>query len=545
MWFLPNASGNPPGAFRLVLSLCLACLILPLTACRPAAPRAELTIINGKEPESLDPAILTGQPDGRVALAMFEGLTRFNAVTAEAEPGLAYAWEISPDLLTYTFHLRTNLVWSTGEPLRADDVLYSWIRILIPEVASDYSGNLFYIRNAEAFNLGKIKDPNEVGIHAPDPFTVVVQLADPTPFFLDLCAFHPQLVVPRQAIEKYGDRWLKVRPLPVSGAFELLDWRLEDRIRLRRNPRYWDAANTHVETVDVLPINNPATALNLFLTREVDIVWDKNLVPTELLDVLRLRPDFHVYDFLASQFIRYNVTRKPFSDVRVRHALSMVIDRQRLVTRVTKGGERPSTHITPLGIPGYQPPEGLPYDPEGARKLLAEAGFPNGAGFPRFNYLFNSQRDNENIAIELQAMWKKELNINVELRAMEWKTYLRAQSDLDFDLSRSSWVGDYTDPNTFLDMFMSDNPNNRCGWRNAEYDALMRKANGTANVAERERLLQKAETILVKTEGPIAPLYIMVGFNLFDTNRVQGLFNNLRDEHPLRTLRKVSTPRTD
>ncbi len=545
MWFLPNASGNLPGAFRVLLAACLTALLLPALGCRPAAPRADLTIANGAEPESLDPAMLTGQPDGRVAFAMFEGLTRFNAVTGAAEPGLACAWDISSNLLTYTFHLRTNLVWSTGEPLRADDVVYSWIRILTPEVASDYSGNLYYIRNAEAFNLGKIKDPAQVGVHAPDPFTVVVELTNPTPFFLELCAFHPQLVVQRQVVEKYGDRWLKVRPLPVSGAFELVEWRLEDRIRLRRNPRYWDAANTGAETVDILPGNNATAALNLFLTKQVDIIWDKNLIPSDLIDVLRLRPDFHFFDFLASYFIRHNVTRKPLNDVRVRQALSMVIDRQRLVTRVTKGGESPSSHITPIGIPNYTPPEGTPYDPPGARKLLAEAGFPNGSGFPRISYLFNSTREHERIGVEMQAMWKQELNIDVELRSMEWKTYLRAQSDLDYDLSRSAWVGDYTDPNTFLDMFMSDNPNNRCGWRNPEYDALMRKANGSADSAVRERLLQQAETLLIKTDNAITPLFIMAGFNMFDTNNVEGIYNNLRDMHPLRTVRKVRPPRKD
>ncbi|MGV3772642.1 MAG: peptide ABC transporter substrate-binding protein [Verrucomicrobiales bacterium] len=516
----------------------LICVSVVLGGCTISEPPADLRIINGKEPETLDPGLLTGQPDGRVALSLFEGLTRYNAVTAEPEPGLAESWTISDDGKTYTFSLRPNLKWSTGEPITAGDVVFSWLRVLNPDTASDYAGNLYYIEGAEAYNNGELTDPSKVGVKALGDRTVVVQLVNPTPFFLDLCAFSPQAVVPPFWIKKHGDLWLNKYPVPCSGSYDLVSWRLNDKIRVRKNPYYWDAANTHCEVVDFLPANNPATALNLFLSGQVDIVWDKDVVPTGLPDVLKTRKDFHPFNYLGSYFYRYNLTRKPLDDPRVRKALALVVDKKRIVERVLKGSQLPASFLVPPGVPNYNPPEGLGYDPEEGRRLLAEAGYPGGKGFPRLTYLSNTSRDHEKIAIELQDMWKKELGISVELRAVEWKVYLRMQSSLDYDISRSSWVGDYADPNTFLDMFMSNNPNNRTGYKSDAYDALIREANGTRDVKQREKLLQRAEMLLVKQDLPIVPLYIYVGMNFFDPDVISGVYNNIRDEHPVRTIQK-------
>jgi len=514
--------------------------VLLASGCALEKP-ADLRIINGKEPESLDPGTVLGQPDGRVVQSIFEGLTRYNATNAAPEPGLSDHWRISPDGTVYTFHIRTNAQWSTGEPITAHDVVYSWFRVLDPKTAGDYVGNLFYIKGAEDFNLGKIKDPAEVGIKALDDYTLRVELVNPTAFFLDLCAFPTQAVVPRATIEKYGDTWLKAHPLPVSGAYELESWRLNDRIRLRKNPRYWDARPNEIEVIDLFPVSSPNSALNLYIKGEVDIVWDKEVVASELLDVLTNRSDFHRFSYLATYFFRYNVTRKPFDNPRVRKALALVIDRKRIVTFVTRGGERPVDFYVPPGIPNYQSPEGLGYNPELGRQLLAEAGYPEGHGFPRVQYLFNTSRDNEKIAVELQDMWKRQLGLEVELRAVEWKVWLASQASLDYDICRSSWIGDYTDPNTFLDMFMSSNPNNRTGWKSEHYDSLLRTANATADVNVRAKLLQQAETLLVREDLPIVPIYNYVGFNFFDPRKIGGIFDetNIRDEHPLRAIRKL------
>jgi oligopeptide transport system substrate-binding protein len=533
-----------PGCARRIFSrahlffLLSACVMI--FGCSPPEPPADLTIINTAEPESLDPAIIVAQVDERVVEGLFEGLTRLEPVKARAVPGLADRWEISPDGKTYTFHLRTNLVWSTGEPITADDVVYSWIRALDPKTAARYAGQLYYLKNAEDFNTGKIKDPSLVGVKALDRLTIQVELAAPTAFFLDLCAFPTLAVVPRQAIEKYGDHWLTHKPLPVSGAYELDTWRLNDKIRLVKNPRYWDAANTQSAIIDILPIGSPSTALNLYERGEADIAWDKSMIPPELIDVLLKRPDFHPFSFLGTYFVRFNTTHKPFDDPRVRQALALAIDKERIVTKITRAGEHITSHLVPDGTQNYTSPEGLGHNVELARKLLAEAGYPGGKGFPHFEYLYDStSKLHENIAIELQQMWHDELGIQMDLRQIETQVFWGTLSRMDYDLARSSWIGDYNDANTFLGMFVTGDGNNETGWGNPRYDQLVHTANQTVDLKKREELFQQAETILVRDQVPIIPLYIYVGVNYFDTNKVQGIWENVLDEHPLRCIRKI------
>ena len=514
-----------------------------LCGCGRHEPAADVTIINGGEPESLDPAIVSGQVEMRVDIGLFEGLTRLDPKTAEPIPGLAERWDVSSDGRTYTFHLRTNLLWSTGEPITAADVVYSWDRALDPSTAAAYAGQIFYVKNAEAFNAGKIKDSSLVGIRALDPSTVQVELNEPTPFFLDICAMPVTYVVPRQAIEKYGDRWLMAKPVPVSGPFELGYWRLNDKIRLVKNPRYWDAVNTRSEIIDLLPIGSPNPALNLYERGEGDIVWDKELVPRQLLDVLLKRPDFHSFTYLGTYFIRFNVTKKPFDDPRVRRALALAVDKRRIVDKITRGGEPVADSMVPVGTARYTSPRGLGYDPAEARRLLAEAGYPGGKDFPRIEYTFSApasggDKIHENVAIELQQMWRDELGIQMDLRQLESKIFFSAQANLDYQLSRSSWIGDYDDANTFLGMFTSNDGNNRTGWKNPQYDDLIRQANQQADMGKREELFRQAETLLVSNEVPVIPLYFYVGVNYFDTNKVDGVYNNILDDHPLQPIGK-------
>ena len=536
-------SRNGPRRLFLLSAFLISALVFP--GCVRREPPADLVIINGNEPESLDPAIITGQPEMRIVAGLFEGLTRVDPKTGGAIPGLAERWDISPDGTVYTFHLRPNLVWSTGEPITADAVVYSWLRALDPMTASDYAGQLYYVKNGEGFNTGKIKDSAQVGVHALDPLTVRVELNQPTTFFLDLCAMPVMCVVPRRCIEQFGDAWIKAKPLPVSGPYELDHWRLNDKVRLRKNSRYWDAANTSAEIIDLLPVGSPNVALNLYERGQADIVWDKELVPTELLDVLLKRPDFHTFNFLGTYFIRFNVTRKPFDDPRVRQALALAVDKYRIVKRITRSGEKPASGLVPPGTANYSASKAqLSFDPARARKLLADAGYPEGKGFPHFQYTFDAAaggaaKMHEKVAIELQQMWRDELGIEMELRQLEWKVYLNAQSRLDYEVSRSSWIGDYNDANTFLDMFMSDNGNNQTGWKNPRYDALVREANRQTDVPAREKLLQQAETLLVVEATPIVPVFYYVGVSYYDTNNIQGIYPNLLDLHPLQFIKKI------
>jgi oligopeptide transport system substrate-binding protein len=285
--------------------------------------------------------------------------------------------------------------------------------------------------------------------------------------------------------------------------------------------------------------------LNLYETGQADLIWDKDLVPTEILDAITNRADFHTTKpLLATYFMRFNTTRKPFDDQRVRKAFGMSIDRKRIVERITRGDETPATYFVPPGLTNYTSPQGLAFDPEKARQLLAEAGFANGQGFPRIEYTFRSARDDEKIAVELKDMWKRELNVDVGLRGVEHKVWLRLQGQLEYDLIRSSWVGDYNDPNTFLDMFMSNNPNNRTGWKSAKYDDLMRRANSLADVKERARLLHDAEKLLIAEDAPIAPIYIYNGFGFWHPKEISGIYQNIRDEHPVHAIRRLA-PRTN
>jgi oligopeptide transport system substrate-binding protein len=514
------------------------------TSCIRHEPPADLVIINGTEPESLDPHIITGIPEMRLTKALFDGLTKLDPREAQPIPALAERWEISPDGRVYTFLLRTNAVWSTGDPITTADVLWSWMRALSPATAGDYAGQLFYIKGAEDWYNGRIKDASQVGIHALDAYRLRVELNAPLAFFLELCSFPTLAVVPRQTIEKHGDRWLHARPLPTSGAFRLGGWRVNDKVRLLRNPRYWDAANTASEIIDVLPTGSPNTALNLYETGVADIVWDKDLVPSELMDVLVKRPDFHSFTYLGTYFYRFNVTRPPFNDARVRRAFALATDKPRLVKKLTKGAEKPASHFVPDGIANYDPPDGLPFNPGQARKLLTEAGFDDGKNFPRVQYTFYSAAGGAaklqgQIAVELQQMWREALGVEVELRQIERKIFLNSQSRLDYDLSGSSWIGDYNDANTFLDLFTSNSGNNRTGWKNARYDALIRDANLQTDKPKRAEIFRQAELLLVVEEAPVVPIYFYAGFNYFDPTKIEGIWQNILDEHPMQYIRKV------
>ncbi|MFN7137719.1 MAG: peptide ABC transporter substrate-binding protein [Limisphaerales bacterium] len=511
-----------------------------LTGCTQQQEEADFVVINGPEPESLDPAIITGQAESRIVRALFEGLVRLDPKTASPVPGLADRWDLLEEGSVYVFHIRSNAVWSTGQPITSDDVVYSWQRVLEPATAADYAGQLYFIKNAEEYNTGKLKDFTQVGIKAIDPRTVRVELVGPTPFFLDLVAFPTLAVVPRWTIEKYGDRWLTSENLPSSGTHVLESWRIQNKIRIRKNPLHWDVANIANEVIDFLPMESAMTALNLYEAGQAHVMWDKTLIPSELMDVLSQRDDCHRFDYLGTFFMRFNTTRKPFDDPRVRKALALVIDKKRITGRITRGGERPADHFVPKGMVVYDPPPGLGYDPELARKLLAEAGFPGGKGFPSFQYLSRTGKQDEQIAVEIQAMFKEQLGINMTLNQKEWKVYLAMQGKLDFDVSRSSWIGDYNDPNTFLDMFMSNNGNNRTGWKSEKYDELIRQANLRIDPKEREKIMQQAEIMLVREETIVAPIYFYAGINFYRPNELAGIYPNLLDEHPVWAIRRIN-----
>jgi oligopeptide transport system substrate-binding protein len=263
---------------------------------------------------------------------------------------------------------------------------------------------------------------------------------------------------------------------------------------------------------------------------------DKGLVPVSLIPDMKRRADFHAAPFLGTYFLRFNCTRPPFNNPRVRRAFSLVIDKKLLVEKITRAGEPPATGFVPPGTAGYTSPPGLARDPELARKLLADAGFPGGKNFPRVTYLYDERELNEKIAIELQGMFQRELGVRLDLARQEWKVYLNSMSSLDYDLCRSSWVGDYNDANTFLNMFVTGDGNNRTGWSDPAYDRLIADAAREADPARRADIFRRAETLLVTEQAPVCPLYYYVGIQLYDGAKLGGIQANLLDEHPLKAM---------
>jgi oligopeptide transport system substrate-binding protein len=491
---------------------------------------ADLTLCNGGEPQSLDPAIITGQLEGRICLALFEGLTTRNA-KGDIIPGMAESWERSPDGLTYTFHLRPGVKWSNGDPLTMYDFLNSWERVLNPNTASEYGYQLDYLVNGNAYRTGKIADFSQVGVKAPDANTLVVTLTHPTAYFLELTTLQTLCPVHLPTIKKYGDEWIKPDHMVCNGPYVLKEWRLNDYIMVEANPNYWRPVAIH--RIKVLPTKDPMTCFNLFYSNKTDLILDSRSIPSLLVQDIKNKPYFHANPFGATSFIRFNVKRKPFDDVRVRKALALALDKQDIVTKITRAGEPVANNLVPPGSAGYTPPTGLVYNPDEARRLLAEAGYPNGQGFPDVNILYATRGSGPgDVATEMQALWRRELGItSIHLRGQEWKVYLNSQQLIDFDLSLSAWIGDYNDPQTFIDMFVTDGGNNQTGWSNPQYDQMLETSENTPDPAQRMQILHDMEKILVEDEAPIVPVDFFVGMALYYPDKLGGFEPNFVDDH--------------
>ena len=513
--------------------LCLG--VAWLSSCGEARKRADLVFVNSAEVETLDPALITDQVSMRVSEALFEGLCR-GMSDGKAEPGCAERWEVSEDKKRYTFFLRPGLKWSNGDPLTAHDFVRSWQRVLTPATASDYASQLYPLLNAKAFHEGTVGDFAQVGVKALDDRTLETTLENPIPYWIDLTAFLTLAPVHVPTIEKFGGAWTKPDFIVTNGPYRIQDWRIDNYIRLIKNPDYWDKGNVGMHEVDVLPISDANTALNYFLTGQADLMMDKGMLHPSIVPKLKQQPYFHTGPFLGSWFIRLNVTKAPFTDVKVRQALALSVDKKRIVDKITQLGEDPAFSLVPPGAgQDYQPPAGLDFNPQRARELLAEAGFPGGKGFPRIEYLHLPQTIERNIAVELQAMWRENLGITVNLVKQEQKIWLASMRELSFDMCRSSWVGDYNDPNTFIEMFTTGNGNNRTGWSNKRYDELIPLAMREADVAKRHLLFQEAEKLLVSDDPPIIPVYHYVGVQFY-RDGLQGVRANMIDNHPFRAM---------
>ena len=657
-------------ALCVALALCAGLAGAVLWAGAP--PRAELRMVNGTEPRTLDPGLMTGAPEGRIADAIFEGLTSRDPATLRPVPGVAESWDVSADGLTWTFRLRGDARWSDGRTVTAEDFAWSWRRLQDPARGAEYAYILHAVRFAEAYNAwgghadaleGPVREAladlregaadgvtaerwqrflaehrvadrvrgaedaelaallarragvltdseldrvaehlrivaarrragfreaerrfgRDGGVFARDDRTLVVELRAATPYFLELTAFYPSFPVRRDVVERAGDAWFLPATIVSNGPFELRAWRVHDRIRLERSETYWNRDAIRLASVDVLPVENASTALNLYLAGDVD--WLPGLYPPDLVDALRVRPDFYSGPGLVLYYYRFNCRRPPFDDARVRLAVGIAIDREAITRDVLRLGQLPAHHVVPPGLPGYeQPSSALGFDPDRARALLAEAGYPAGAGFPAVGILFNTHESHKQIAELVADQLRRELGIEVSAYNQEWQAYQASTLAGDYDLARAGWIGDYLDPNTFLDMWVTGGGNNQTGWGDARYDRLVRAASdpaafvaspeatlagladpaallagaGAVRAADGETarrsalaalrlaLLREAESLLVNEAFPILPIYYYVVSGLVDP-AVRGFHAelvdpdgtrrpNLQDLHPLRGM---------
>lgn len=553
-------------------------------------PRADLVYANTAESFTLDPQRLSYQHDVRTARSLFEGLVDVDGVSGSPVPAVATSWERTPDGRTWTFHLRPEARWSNGEPVTSRDFIYSWRRAILPDLAADYTGFFLAIDGAREFFEWRTKAlaeftkgpggaeaaqqlwketeerfARDVGLSAPDDKTLVVKLARPVAYWLDLCAFpamfpiYPPLVEkfarinPRTGAFEQDPGWTKGGVLVGNGPYELVEWRPKRMMRFEKNPHYWNAANVPSQTVESIPIEDANTAVLAFENGDIDWLTD-TLVEYrgDMFDQVKRgqRGNLHVLDAFGTDFFSFNCRPmladgrvNPFADPAVRRAFVMAVDKATIVSKITRLDEDVATTLIPPGsIPGYQTPAGLPFDPARAREELASAGWKdrNGDGlvenekgepFPTVEILFSAGSPRyRDMAGALSAMWRAQLGIQSATRSRDPRGYKDALKQGDFMIARGGWYGDYGDPTTWLEFCRTGDGNNDRKYECKEFDALLDKAAMELDPAKRFEILREAERMVVERDAPMIPICHYVTVYMFDPQKLTGLSRHPRLE---------------
>lgn len=490
---------------------------------------------NAAEPESLDPSVIEGVPEHNIYMCLFEGLVSYDPETLDAVPGTAESWEASEDGLTWTFHLREESKWNDGTPITAQTVVDSWLRFLAPETAATYAylpGMV--IKGAAEYNAGEA-GPENVAIRALDDYTFQFELVGPAPYVEGMLAHYAFAIHPLHAIEEHGDAWTRPENIVTNGPFKLVSWEPHDKIVMEKDPSYWDSENVEIDELVFYPIDDQNTALNMYLQGDVDWIEE---VPDARLDEMKLDDTYNVDAAFITYYYEFNMTIEPFSDPRVRKALSMAIDRKEVVERVTRAGQFPAYGLTPP-LANYPKVVAFEEDVEKAKQLLAEAGYPNGEGFPESTIIYNTSEGHKRIAEYVQQKWKEVLNIDVQIENQEWATFLDNRQNQNFEIARAGWQGDYVDPNTFLtDLLHSESGNNDGKYNNPEFDALLKEASLMPAGPERMEVLRKAEEIAIGEDMAVMPFYYYTRSNWIDTDTWGGWYTNILDIHPFKHIYK-------
>ena len=492
---------------------------------------------NGSEPQGIDPHIVTGVPEHHILISLCEGLTIPNPNPTGSDgyiPGTAESWSISDDGKEYIFKLNKNAKWSNGDPVTADDFVWSWKRILTASLGSQYPDMLYYLVGAYEYHNGQIDNFDEVGVKALDTHTLKVNLKNPTPFFIGLLSHYSTWPVHKETVLKHGDiddrngEWTRPGNFVCNGPFQLKTWELNNKIVVEKNPHYYDASMVRLNEIHYYPVSNVMTEDRMFRAGQLHLT---SSMPTQKCPIYieEKNPNLKIDPYMGTYFYRINTENETLSDVRVRKALAYSIDRQLLVDKVTQCGQIPAYSFTPPGSNGYQPSTEIPYDPVLAKQLLAEAGYSSDNPFPKLEILFNTNEGHRKVALAIQQMWQNELGIEVELVNQDWKVYLSREMVGDFQISRAGWIGDYEDPNTFLDLMRPNRGNNKTGWENMDFDALVEEANTINDQEKRYELLNEAEKILIDNM-PIIPLYTYVRVYQLSSD-VKGFNPHILDHH--------------
>jgi ABC-type oligopeptide transport system substrate-binding subunit len=591
---------------------------------------------NLAEPETLDPQKSTGVPESHVLDALFEGLTKYHPKTLEPIAALATHYETNADNTQFTFYLRGNpdprgiklpntdtlraeyeagklkedfsrghtappdsspARWSDGAIITARDFVYSWRRVVDPETAADYASLLYYVKNAEQINSGKVHfrdpatgkfrvdaatgeeimasekeiksdarlaqvaaasevvkfTPEDLAVRALDDFTFQVDMRAPTAFFVKMQSHHIFFPVPRAAIEAAKQRglessWTQPQHMITSGAYTMKEWRPYDRVVLVKNPSYYEADLVALKEIIILPVSENTTSVNIYKAGDADTML-ANAIPQPFIPILRSKADFHVAPAFTSYYYTINTKKPPFDNVLLRYALNMATDKK-AITDFLGAGQIPALSIVPP-IEGYETPKSLDVEIDGkkydvlsfnldaANELMAKAGFPNGVGRDgrRLNIeiMFNTLDTHRQIAEIVQQQWRKNLNIDVKLANEEWKVYLETLNNVQYNgVARRAWNGDYVDPNTFLDMFVTGSVNNGSGWTDPRYDAMLESANSTTDPGARMKKMSEAELYMLRAM-PYVPLYIYTWYYL-QKPYVRGVEANILDQHPFKYI---------
>lgn len=522
-------------------------LITLSTGCRDRATLVQqanvsntLLLANGTEPADLDPQIVTGSPESRLVLALFEGLVRYDPVTLDPLPGVAESWELADDGVTYTFHLRADAKWSDGVPVTAHDFVRSYERMLLPAMASENSEALYFMAGAADFNQGISDDFSTVGCRAIDDRTLVVRAARPTPFLIRMMSARTWFPIPVHVLEQHdamrrkGTQWTRLENIVSNGPYVLTEWKQNQFIQVSRSATYWDRAKVNLDHIKFFPIESQTSEDAAYRS---DQLHRTSNVPVNKIETYRKeRPDeLRIAPFSGTYFYSFNTTRPPLDDARVRRALAMAIDREAITREITRAGEQPAHRFTPDGISGYvSTVPGVSLNLVKARELLAEAGFPGGQGFPPITLLYNTSENHRVIAEAVQQMWRRELGVDIQLENQEWKVYLDSIHLGNFDISRNAYIVAPDDPTRFLESTRTGHGFNVAGWSNAEYDRLLAASLDEVEPAKRWKIFTAMEELLFE-EMPIAPVYHYTNKYLIRPE-VKNWTDNMLNTYPLREV---------